>query len=125
MTGPSSPGNSWAGSAWRSTGPVGGKSSLSWSKGAPPKSSTSRRARTSPENWRRSPPSPKARHPSSAGHVTAAFDKPERGEHDAESVPIYVAPRAGFEPALTAPEAVALSPELTGLVRGQRLPGVG
>jgi hypothetical protein len=34
------------------------------------------------------------------------------------------APRAGFEPALTAPEAVALSPELTGLYDGERLPGV-
>ena len=31
-------------------------------------------------------------------------------------------PPAGFEPALTAPEAVALSPELRGLKDGERLP---
>src|SRR5215467_14100366 len=34
-------------------------------------------------------------------------------------------PPAGFEPALTAPEAVALSPELRGLKDGERLPATG
>src|SRR5271165_1930978 len=35
---------------------------------------------------------------------------------------LWLAPPAGFEPALTAPEAVALSPELWGLRASERVP---
>ena len=40
-------------------------------------------------------------------------------------VPMFWAPPAGFEPAHTAPEADALSPELRGLGAGERLPVPG
>ena len=52
--------------------------------------------------------------------VTGGFRHHARSGNDFRGY--EVAPPAGFEPALTAPEAVALSPELWGLRASERVP---